>query len=66
MRGMESGLLAIEIIKIVRDICVGFVLIKVRKCLLYLHGIHRERKNQNLTGRKVSGFTLEQEIIILL
>ena len=67
MRGMESGLLAIEIIKIVWDIRVSFVPIKVRKCLFNLHGIQpEEKKKQNFTGRKVSGFTLEQEIIILL
>ena len=68
MRGMESGLLAIEIIKIVRDIRVSFVPIKVRKCLFNLHGIQpgEKKKKQNFTGRKVSGFTLEQEIIILL
>ena len=64
---MESGLLAIEIIKIVWDIRVSFVPIKVRKCLFNLHGIQpEEKKKQNFTGRKVSGFTLEQEIIILL
>ena len=44
MRGMESGLLAIEIIKIVWDIRVSFVPIKVRKCLFNLHGIQPEEK----------------------
>ena len=56
MRGMESGLLAIEIIKIVRDICVGFVLIKVRKCLLYLHEIRRERKKPELNWEESARF----------
>ena len=44
MRGMESGLLAIEIIRIVWDIRVSFVPIKVRKCLFNLHGIQPEEK----------------------
>ena len=60
---MESGLLAIEIIKIVLDIRVSFVPIKIRKRLFYLHGIQPgEKKKQNFIGRKVSGFTLEEEI----
>ena len=50
MRGMESGLLAIEIIKIVLDIRVSFVPIKIRKCLFYLHGIQPgEKKTENRT-----------------
>ena len=43
---MESGLLAIEIIKIVWDIRVSFVPIKVRKCLFNLHGIQPEEKKK--------------------
>ena len=54
MRGMESGLLAIEIIKIVWGIRVSFVPIKVRKCLFNLHGIQPEerKKNRTLLGGK--------------
>ena len=46
MRGMESGLLASEIIKIVWDIRLSFVPIKVRKCLFNLHGIQPEEKKK--------------------
>ena len=49
MRGMESGLLASEIIKIVWDIRLSFVPIKVRKCLFNLHGIQPEEKKKNRT-----------------
>ena len=51
---MESGLLASEIIKIVWDIRLSFVPIKVRKCLFNLHGIQPEerKKNRTLLGGK--------------